>query len=154
MFPFLTLVTLNATRSYLRVAVLAQVSLTHLQTSPSRRTSEVEDGLCNRPVVPNTARRLWRQRRFQRFLRNATLINPARFLAAIPRNIDDDLIAEYRNNGAQPSIPELVNIRMVYTLCKEAEADAKDEAEANFLFGCLRGSLIVSYAVNQHSSSI
>ena len=26
--------------------------------------------------------------------------------------------------GAQPSIPELVNIRMVYTLCKDAEADA------------------------------
>ena len=62
---------------------------------------------------------------FQRFLRDSTLINPARFMAAIPRSIDDDLITEYRNNGARPSIPELVNIRMVYTLCKDAEADAK-----------------------------
>ena len=62
---------------------------------------------------------------FQKFLLESTLVNPARFLAAIPRCIDDDLIEAYRNNGARPSIPELVNIRMVYTLCKDAEADAK-----------------------------
>ena len=62
---------------------------------------------------------------FQTFLRDSTLVNPARFLAAIPRNIDDDLITQYRNNGRRPGIPELVNIRMVYTLCKDAEADAK-----------------------------
>ena len=62
---------------------------------------------------------------FQKFLERKTLVNTTRFLAAIPRNIDDDLIAPYRDGGGRPGIPELVNIRMVYTLCVEAEADAK-----------------------------
>ena len=62
---------------------------------------------------------------FQVFLCESTLYNQTRFMAAIPRNIDDDLIAEFRNNGGRPKIPDLVNIRMVYTLCKHADEDEK-----------------------------
>ncbi len=53
---------------------------------------------------------------FQVFLRESTLYNQTRFMAAIPRNIDDDLIAEFRNNGRRPKIPDLVNKRMVLSL--------------------------------------
>ena len=59
------------------------------------------------------------------FLRDSTLTNQTRFMAAIPRNIDDDLIVEFRNAGGRPKIPDLVNIRMVYTLCKNADEDEK-----------------------------
>ena len=63
--------------------------------------------------------------KFQEFLRSATLTSQQRFLAAIPVSIDADLITEFRNNGGRPDIGELVNIRMAFIMCKDAESDAK-----------------------------
>ena len=62
---------------------------------------------------------------FCEFLRTNTLTNKTRFMEAIPRNIDEDLIAEFRNTGARPTIGELVNMRMVYTVCKDADAEER-----------------------------
>jgi len=104
MFQFLTLVTLNATR-VIRVAVLAQASLTHPKLHPPAAPLKLKMASAIDRSFQTLLNDCGVSSDFQRFLQNATLINPARFLAAIPRNIDDDLIAEYRNNGARPTIP-------------------------------------------------
>ena len=62
---------------------------------------------------------------FCEFLRLNTLTNQTRFLEAIPENIDKDLIAEFRNAGNRPTIGELVNMRMVYTVCRDADAEER-----------------------------
>ena len=67
---------------------------------------------------------------FQDFLRDNTIFNQTRFLAAVPRSIDEDLIAEFRNAGHRPKIGDLVNIRMVFTLCKDADAAEKSARAA------------------------